>query len=61
MHSALDDLYDDLLRHVDENGHKGELTDAEKANSFSEEKQIVNEKLREVQLLSEVSDGGVHR
>lgn len=50
MHSALDNLYNELLRHADENDHEGEITDAEKAKSFSEEKRIVNEKLREVQL-----------
>lgn len=52
MNSALDNLYDELLRHVDENEHEGELTDAEKTKRFSEEKQIVIEKLQEVQLLS---------
>lgn len=50
MNSSLDGLYDDLLRQVDEGQPEEEITEAEKAKNFLEEKQIAVEKLTEVML-----------
>lgn len=47
MNSALDSLYQDLLRQVDDNDQAKELTAEEKAENFLKEKQLVLYKLEE--------------
>lgn len=46
MNSALDNLYDDLLRQADQEPGE-EITEAEKAKRFLGEKRVAVEKLRE--------------
>lgn len=48
MNSALDNLYEELLRKVDDDEEpEEELTDAEKAKRFLEEKRVAIDKLKE--------------
>lgn len=49
MNSALDKLYNELLNEAG-NEEPEEITDAEKAKRFLEEKQVTIEKLREVRM-----------
>lgn len=46
MNSALDNLYDELLRQADQEPGE-EITETEKAKRFLEEKRVAVEKLRE--------------
>lgn len=50
MNSALDKLYDDLLRQTDEEEPKEKITEAENANRFLEEKRIAVETLKEARI-----------
>lgn len=47
MNSALDNLYDELLRHADQEIPREEITEAEKAKRFLEEKRLAVERLKE--------------
>lgn len=49
MNSALDKLYNELLNEA-EQGEPEEITDAERAKRFLEEKQVTIDKLREVRM-----------
>lgn len=49
MNSALDKLYNELLNDAEKGGPE-EITDAERAKRFLEEKQVTIDKLREVRM-----------
>lgn len=51
MNSALDKLYNELLNDADREEPE-EITDAEKAKRFLEEKQVTMDKLREVRMVA---------
>lgn len=48
MNEALGKLYDDLLSHVDDATPEEEITEAERAKRFLEEKRVAIGKLKEV-------------
>lgn len=57
MNSALDNLYEELLRNKVDDGEEPEeeLTDAEKAKRFLEEKRVAIDKLKEASMCIELS------
>lgn len=54
MNSALDNLYNKLLRQVEDGEPEEEITEAEKAKQWLQDKQVTIEKLKEVMVYSNV-------